>query len=169
MIDLNATKPVGWHILPHPLISLAVLLGWLLLNGLSLGQLLLGLILAWFIPWICQGFWIVDVRIRNWPLLIRYLLMVLYDIVVANLQTARIVLSDVDKIHPSFFEVPLEVSHPVAIAFLANTITLTPGTISARVNQDCKSLLVHGLNILDVEQTVRDIKMRYERPLLEIF
>ncbi len=169
MLDLNANANKKWSWLPHPVISLAVLVSWLLLTSYSPGSLIMGIILGWFIPWITQGFWIMPVKIKSWPKLAGYCLLVLYDIIIANIQTARLVLADIDKLQPSFIKLPLDLENPVAITMLANTITLTPGTISARVSTDCKHILVHGLNIHDPEQAIHEMKNRYEKPLKEIF
>jgi multicomponent K+:H+ antiporter subunit E len=52
---------------------------------------------------------------------------------------------------------------------LANTISLTPGTLSAELSDDRSELLVHYLDEADPDGMVALIKSRYERPLLEIF
>ena len=52
---------------------------------------------------------------------------------------------------------------------LAGTITMTPGTLSAELSADGRSLLVHGLDVPDPGALVAEIKSRYEARLLEIF
>jgi multicomponent K+:H+ antiporter subunit E len=52
---------------------------------------------------------------------------------------------------------------------LASVISLTPGTVSADLSDDRKTLLVHGLNVVDEAAAVAEIKQRYEAPLLEVF
>ena len=82
-----------WRLLPHPLLTVLLTIAWLLLNNtLSLGQLLLGLLLGWGIPLLCQDFLLRTPRLRRPGLLLRFMLVVLYDIVVANLHVARLVL-----------------------------------------------------------------------------
>ena len=56
-----------------------------------------------------------------------------------------------------------------AITALAGTITLTPGTVSADLSADGRSLLVHCLETADPAATVSQIKERYDRRLKEIF
>jgi multicomponent K+:H+ antiporter subunit E len=72
-------------------------------------------------------------------------------------------------LQPAFFIVHLELTNPVAITVLANTITLTPGTVSADLSSRQERLLVHGLHVPDIEAAIADIKQRYEAPLKEIF
>jgi multicomponent K+:H+ antiporter subunit E len=46
---------------------------------------------------------------------------------------------------------------------------MTPGTVSADVAADGRSLLVHCLDTADPDAVRDDIKQRYERRLREIF
>ena len=58
---------------------------------------------------------------------------------------------------------------PEAVALLAGTITMTPGTVTADVSADGKALLVHCLHAPDPEGVAAEIKDRYESRLKEIF
>ena len=49
------------------------------------------------------------------------------------------------------------------------TYTLTPGTVSSALSDDRRHLLVHVLNLDDADEVIRQIKTRYEAPLMEIF
>ena len=123
-------KPRRWF--PHPALSLFMLLLWLLLaNSISVGQLLLGSILAWLIPWLAQGFWPESLQLRKPLLLVKFVLLVLWDIVIANLVLAVRILGPLHKLQPAFMKVPLDIEHEFTITLLASTISLTPGTVSA--------------------------------------
>jgi multicomponent K+:H+ antiporter subunit E len=65
--------------------------------------------------------------------------------------------------------VPLDIANIHGIAALTSMITLTPGTVSAALSDDRKYLLVHVLHLDDAETVIRQIKTRYEAPLMEIF
>lgn len=155
---------------PHPMLSLSLLLIWLLLvNSLSLAQILLGGLLGWAIP-LLTGSFLVDVpRIRKPFKLVLFGLRVLFDIVVANLHVARLVLGPKDRLMPAFVEMPLDVRDEFVLAFLSSVISLTPGTVSASLSPDRRTLLLHALDASDPEGMVTEIKRRYEAPLLEIF
>lgn len=164
----TALAPRRW--LPHPLVSIVLILVWMILaEAPTLGNLLLAVLLGWFLPWLTQRFWSFPVHIRGWVPLIRYAFLVLWDITVSNLVMARLALGPLRNLRPAFFEVPLDLTNPIAITVLANTITLTPGTVSADVSPERDRILVHGLYIPDIEQAIADIKSRYEAPLKEIF
>ena len=63
----------------------------------------------------------------------------------------------------------LDLEDPNAIAALASMITLTPGTLSAKLTPDRLQLLVHIIDTDDPDGEIHRIKQRYERPLQELF
>ncbi|MFN7781818.1 MAG: Na+/H+ antiporter subunit E [Lysobacterales bacterium] len=155
---------------PAPLLSLCVFVVWLLLVGsIEPGHLLLATLQAVLLPQIAQ-------RLRHGPagihrpwVALRLFLVVLWDIVVSNIQVAKLILGREANIHPGFLWLPLEVRNPHAIATLAGIITMTPGTLSAEVSADNRYLLVHCFSLDDEAGTIAQIKQRYEAPLKEIF
>ncbi|BBP44682.1 monovalent cation/H+ antiporter subunit E [Thiosulfatimonas sediminis] len=155
---------------PQPLLSLTLFLIWLLLNNdFSPGQLLLGLFLAWAIPLFTQVFWPHPICLRKPFTLIKFLFIVLGDIVVANFVVAHRILSSTKKLQPTFLAIPLDLQHPIAISIFANTISLTPGTVSCHLSDDRKILLVHALDSAKPQHDIAQIKQRYEHPLKEVF
>jgi len=139
-------------------------------NEFTVGVLVLGVLLGVLVPLFTRKFWPDSPRIRH-PLLIgEYCLVVLWDIVVANIHVAYlIVFRRPASLMPRFFVVPLDIRSPEGIAVLAGTITMTPGTVSSDLSADGRSLLVHGLDIANDAETVTTIKRRYESRLKEIF
>ncbi|MCX4186680.1 Na+/H+ antiporter subunit E [Methylophaga sp. OBS4] len=158
------------RIFPHPLLSFILWFIWLLLNNtVDPAHMILGAVLAIFIPWFTSAFWPEKVRIRRPWLLVKYIVIVLYEILVANVIVAKLILSRQDKLQPGFLHIPLELESPIAIAILANTISLTPGTVTCDLSDDRRSLLVHALHVEDPQATVQEIKQMFEKPLQEIF
>jgi multicomponent K+:H+ antiporter subunit E len=157
-------------VLPHPWLSLVLLLIWLLImNSFSAGTWLLGLVLAWGIPQLTKVFW-PDPPVLHRPLvLLRFALRVLVDIGIANMDVARLVLGPNRNLRPAFIEYPLELTHDFAISMLASTISLTPGTVSSDISIDRRILLIHALDVDDEQVLIETIKQRYERPLMEVF
>ena len=156
--------------LPHPMLSLLLTGIWVLLvNSIHPGQIVLGLLLGWVIPLLTTHFWQEEVRIFKPFHLLRFVGIILIDIIQANFTVARLILRDPSRLRPAFVSVPLILRSDLAISFLANVITLTPGTVSARLSPDRGHLIVHALNVTDAEELVDTIKSRYEKPLKEIF
>lgn len=158
------------RLLPHPILTPILAMVWLLLNNsLAPGQVLLGLLLGWAIPLFTLPFWPEQVRIHQRHALLRFAGVVLFDILVANMRVAWLILGRARNLRPVFVIVPLDVRNDLAISVLANTICLTPGTVSARLSEDRQNLLVHALDADDPDELVKTIKARYEAPLKEIF
>jgi multicomponent K+:H+ antiporter subunit E len=95
---------------------------------------------------------------------------VLWDIVVANVQVARLVLfRRPETLRSRFVTIALDLDSPEAITVLAGTITMTPGTLTADYDPDGHTLKVHCLHAPDPDEVVATIKERYERRLRSIF
>ncbi|WP_299677363.1 Na+/H+ antiporter subunit E [uncultured Roseobacter sp.] len=158
-------------LLPHPLLTLLLAVVWTLLqNQISAGMIVFGVILGVLIPWITSAWWPDTPRSFHVGRMITYSIMVIWDIMVANVQVAWIVLTKPNsKLRPAWIVVPLELRQPEAITILAGTITLTPGTVSADLSDEGHSLLVHVLHTDDPDGVRDQIKSRYERRLKEIF
>lgn len=158
------------RLFPHPLLSAALLPVWLLLNNtVAAGHVLLGAILAVAIPLAIEPFWHRERIFRRPKVLLKLVPLVLWDIVVANVTVAFLVLGPLGRLKPRFIEVPLEVSHPLAISVLASIVTMTPGTVSSQVSADRRHLLVHGLYVPDEAAMVAGIKSRYESLVKALF
>jgi multicomponent K+:H+ antiporter subunit E len=141
----------------------------LLVNDWSTGQALLGLVLAWGLPLLTREFRPTGPPVRRLDRLLVFVALVHWDILVANVTVARLILGPRNRLRPAFVELPLDLDSEFAITVLANTISLTPGTVSADVSADRRHLLVHVLDVDDEQALIRHIKQRYERPLREVF
>lgn len=158
------------RILPHPILSVILLVLWLMLSqDVTAGSLIMGAVLAVAIPWYTSDFWPERPRIRSWGTLIKFMPVFLWDVLVANLRVAWLIVNVAHTLRPRWLVIPLDVQNPHGITTLANVISLTPGTVSAEVGADRKTLLVHALDVADPEEEIATIKQRYERPIMEIF
>lgn len=165
-------------LLPRPALSLSLLIIWLLFfNTLAPGHILLGALLGIALPLLTATLWPEPTRISSTRLLLKFIGVVLQDIVVANWTVGRLML---DPHHTfittgdarstsRFVHLPLELRDELAISVLASTISLTPGTISSDLSADRRSLLIHCLDVEDEAALIAAIKLRYEAPLKEIF
>ncbi|KEO53999.1 Na+/H+ antiporter subunit E [Thioclava pacifica] len=158
-------------ILPHPYLTLTLTIVWLLLaNAYTLNSLVFAILVGLVIPWLTAPYWPARPRIGNPVKILEYILVVIWDIIVANITVAKIVLfMPNSKLHPAWVSVPLDLVEPEAITVLAGTITMTPGTLTAELAADGHSLLVHCLHAPDADAVRDEIKTRYEARLKEIF
>lgn len=155
-------------LIPFPIVSAALALSWLALTELSLAHSVMAVAVAIVIPLATASFLPGLPRLRRPLPALRLLAHVLWDVVVANVVVARLVLGPVRRLRPAFVEVPLAVSNPYAVTLLASIITITPGTVSVALAPDARALHVHALSPEDPTELVARIKQRYEQPLLEI-
>jgi len=159
------------RLFPHPLLTVWIVVVWMLLNNsLSVGQLVLGLVLGILIPLGTSAYWPGRPPVRAPLMMIEFALIVLWDIVVSNVEVASLILfRRGDSLRSRFITLPLDLTTPEAITVLAGTITMTPGTVSADVSADGRSLLVHCLETNGPDDAIAQIKQRYERRLKRIF
>ncbi|SEO42882.1 multisubunit potassium/proton antiporter, PhaE subunit [Salinihabitans flavidus] len=159
------------RVLPHPVLSITLTFVWLaLVNKITLGNLILGGALGMIVPLVTAPYWPDRPTLRNPLMAAEYILVVLWDIVVANVQVAMIILfKRNDAIHSKWVTIPLDLTSAEAITVLAGTITMTPGTVSVTLSADGSNLLVHCLHTDDPEAVRDQIKARYERRLMEVF
>ena len=159
------------RLFPHPVLSFVLALVWLaLVNKITPGNVVLGAILGVVVPLLTGPYWPRRAKIGNPLRVIEYILLVLWDIVVANVQVAMIIMfKRNENIRSHWITVPLELTSPEAITVLAGTITMTPGTVSTMLSADGGSILVHCLHTDDPDEVRDTIKRRYEWRLKEIF
>ena len=70
------------------------------------------------------------------PVLLAYFFILIKEILIANFQMMKIVTSKKAEIHPVMIKVKIPLKTNVARVLLANSITLTPGTITAELEDD---------------------------------
>ena len=80
----------------------------------------------------------------NWIALAEYMLWLCWQIFIANIHVAKIILSNKNDLDPQVMIFKSDLKHPLAKSLLANSITLTPGTITLNVFAD--NFEVHALN-----------------------
>ena len=96
-----------------------------------------------------------------------YILWLLKEIVMSNIATGKLILGGAPK--PVVFTTPATQSSAGGLVTYANSITLTPGTLSVDVSEDRRFLYVHAIDCSDPDQTRFDIATGFERKILEAF
>jgi multicomponent K+:H+ antiporter subunit E len=135
----------------------------------SAGNLVLAALLAVVIPWFTERLRPERPVLHKPGILLRLGLTVLYDIVMSNIDVAKRILGPEKSIKPGFVWIPLSIQDPHGIVAFAGIITMTPGTLSADLNESRSHLLVHCFNLDDAQAVIDSCKQRYEAPLMEIF
>jgi len=100
-----------------------------------------------------------------------YIPMFFWECFKANLDVAYRVSHPTVPIHPGIVKVKTLLKSDLGITFLANSITLTPGTLSVDVDRDEGYIYVHWIEVKhkDPEGATRDIIRRFEPIIRRIF
>ncbi len=159
------------RLIPHPLLSLAMLIMWLMLTRFSLGNVVLGGAIALIAGRGLAALEPAGPRLRRWDQIVRLFFIVGWDIIRSNAAVATLILSgERNKARKSgFLEIPLELKDRHALAILAIIITATPGTAWLEHDAENDVLLLHVFDLVDDEAWRKLIKTRYEALLMEIF
>jgi multicomponent Na+:H+ antiporter subunit E len=153
---------------------LTLFLIWLIANGtFALDTAIAGLIISALIALAFASFSRVYSVIRWSPTVIYYYLVYLavflIELVKANVSVMLLVFSPRINIRPAIVEIKTELKSPMGRLALANTITLTPGTLVVDIKGD--SLFIHWINIstTDPVEATEAIAGRFEKYLKVIY
>ena len=82
---------------------------------------------------------------RRWFIFLAYLFPFLYAMAKANIDVAYRVITG--RINPAIVKINPKLKNDLSVTILANSITLTPGTLSVDVDQKTNELYVHWINV----------------------
>lgn len=125
-------------------------LAWVVFNGrITLEILLFGVVIAigmfsficCFMDYSVKKEWILY---RKAPLLFRYTVLLIREIILANLTIFRMILTRKETMEPVLVQIRTDLKQETSRVMLANAITLTPGTIT--VSLTGQNLLIHCLD-----------------------
>ncbi len=149
---------------------LTLLLFWILLNGsLATDVLIVGAGVSALIAVLFPGHlgWFSELRLTPQALAttVAYILYYLKALITSNLNVASIVLSPDLPVRPGIVKVKTKLKSSMGRMLLANSITLTPGTLS--VDIDGEWLYIHWVTVdsPDIEAATQAIVGGFERYL----
>ena len=121
---------------------------WFLLSGHTSALLLtLGLASAVLVAWMIARMDLYDnapiVMVFNLEFL-RYLGWLMWQVALANVDVARRIWDPSMPIEPAWRKIAVKLKQPLTKTIYANSITLTPGTVTTEVGEDY--FIVHALN-----------------------
>lgn len=102
------------------------------------------------------------------PYVALYVLVFLKEVIVANFDVAYRVYTPRMSLEPQVIFIPLRVKTTLGITTIANSITLTPGTVTLDHDPDTNALYVHAIDGRDPNAIVKPIRA-WEDYALTIF
>jgi len=150
---------------------------WSLLNWVPDWQhLIVGIFVAAFVAFMTGDFFIQRPHVlkhplRYWYFIVFYIPVFLWECLKANIDVAYRVLHPKLPINPGIVKVKTSLRSDTALTFLANSITLTPGTLSVDIDGDNGILYVHWIDVKtkDTDAATKIIVRRFEKILKKIF
>ena len=100
-----------------------------------------------------------------------YIPIFLWECFKANIDVAYRVIHPFVPINPGIVKVSTKLKTDTALTFLANSITLTPGTMSVDIDKEKGFLYIHWIDVTekDVDKATEKIVRTFERILERIF
>ena len=150
-----------------------LLLVYLLLTAFTLNEVILGSIISATLTLIVSKYvdFKIDVKfpIRLLKFIFVYIPVFIWKLILANLDVARRVLSPKIPLNPGIVKVETKLKGDFGKLTLANSITLTPGTLSIDVEGD--HLYVHAIDVkgMDASEKAANISEPFEKLLGGIF
>ncbi|WP_254769009.1 Na+/H+ antiporter subunit E [Salinilacihabitans rarus] len=161
-----------------PVVGLTYGVIWLFVRGSDLapdalaGQLLLGVAVGLPVAFVFRRLYVDRVDPARWvgvlPAVARYFATFTSELVRANVDVAYRVLSPGMPIKPEVILIPLRVETAAAVTVIANSITITPGTLTLDHDDEANALYVHVIDGSHPDEIVEPIR-RWEDYALEIF
>ncbi len=145
------------------------LLLWILLNGqFTLEIVLFGLVIAGALyAFVCK---FLDYSVekdkllfRKLPYIFAYILILIWEIIKSNISAIRLALSFQREVDPVIVRFQTDLKSDAAKVALANSITLTPGTITIGLEGD--ELIVHALDAELIEGIDESVFVRLLRKM----
>ncbi|MFT6932746.1 MAG: multicomponent Na+:H+ antiporter subunit E [Paracoccaceae bacterium] len=99
-------------------------------------------------------------RVWRW---IKLLFLFLYELFVSSIQVVWDVLTPSHKSNPGIISMPLDVRGEMEVLLVTNLITLTPGTLTLDVSEDCSTLYLHVMFADDPDAIRKQLKEGMER------
>ncbi len=157
----------------HFLLSFILLfLFWLLLSGhYDIFHISIGVFCCLLVSYTSSDFLFVHVGAGDShliiPRLLTYIPWHLYQIIVSNIYLAKLVFSPISRLNPHFVPYKTKLTNGLALVTFANSITLTPGTITIDLNDN--TFYVHAIDSKVADDLLTgDMENRIEKVFLPV-
>lgn len=151
-------------------------ISWLALTDFSdVQEIIAGVIVALIVTLLSGQFLITSKKKNN--LLkrilygISYIFKFIWEMIKANLHVAYIVIHPNLPIKPGIIKIHSNLNKDTSLTMLANSITLTPGTLTVDIDEQKKDLYIHWIDVksTEIKENTQLIGSRFEPLLAEVF
>lgn len=138
--------------------------------------LVVGLLVSALVSTVMGGFLVTRPHVKGnlkrfFYFVTHYIPVFLWELLKANFDVAYRVIHPGLPIRPGIVKVRTSLRSETGLTFLANSITLTPGTMTVDIDRDNGFLYIHWINArhTDIEKATQDITGRFEPILRKVF
>jgi len=154
---------------------IVLIIGWLLLNynSLDIENVVLGIFVSLIIAFVfcnkCNIFNDLKLTPKAFFFSIIYVFVFIAELIKSNFDVARRVLTPSLPINPGIVEVKTKLKSKIGRIILANSITLTPGTLTIEMIED--RLFIHWIDVesADINEATKQIVQKFEKYLEVIY
>lgn len=148
---------------------------WVLMTGVDWQHLVVGILVSILVAFLMGDMFTFSPKkfmdFKRYALFAWYLVIFGWECIKANIDVAIMVLHPKLPINPGIVKVKTILKTETAITFLANSITLTPGTFVVDLDKEKGFLYIHWLNVKtqDIDEATEIIVKPFEKILKEVF
>ncbi len=141
----------------------------------DLQHLIIGILVSGFVSFMTGDMFVkrphVFRSINRYLWFLYYIPLFIWECIKANIDVAFRVAHPDLPIHPGIVKVKTTLKSDTALTFLANSITLTPGTMSVDIDEENKVLYIHWIDVKDkdIQKATEIIVKTFEDVLKRIF
>ena len=139
-------------------------------------HLLVGFFAALFVSWIVSDLFLNRIQTLQNPkryfyFLFQYVPVLILEMIKTNINVAYRIVHPKLPIRPGIVKVRTKLKSDMGLTFLANSITLTPGTMTVDIDRANEVLYVHWLDVKssEIEQATKMVVDRFEKILIKVF
>jgi multicomponent Na+:H+ antiporter subunit E len=170
----DTSAEAGTGVPKWPVVGVVLAVLWLFVRGVApgetveatvrtvLGEFLIGLAVGWPTAFALRRYYLPRVSVgrslRVAPYAALYVVVFVRELLTANVDVAYRVLAPSMPIRPDVIAIPLRVESDAAVTTIANSITLTPGTLTMDHDAATNTLYVHAIAAKDRESIVSPIR-----------
>jgi multicomponent Na+:H+ antiporter subunit E len=172
--DAGTAEPDAAGAPKWPVVGVLLAVLWLFVRGVApgetveatlrtvLGEFLIGLAVGWPTAFALRRYYTPRVAVgrslRVAPYAVLYVVVFVRELLTANVDVAYRVLAPSMPIRPDVIAIPLRVESDAAVTTIANSITLTPGTLTMDHDAGTNTLYVHAIAARNRESVVDPVR-----------
>jgi multicomponent Na+:H+ antiporter subunit E len=159
------------------ILFIAAFFTWLLLScSLEPGNLVIAAVTATIVFLVTGDIFPEGIKLLKGParylrFIFQYLPLFVWECLKANLDGAWRVVRPGLPMRPGIVKVKTVLKSDAALTFLANSLTLKPGTLTVDIDKEAGYLYVHCVDVksVDIPQATEEVVLKFERVLQRIF